>query len=139
MLFSSQPSFSHLGIVQTLCDLPSALGLTKTSKTLTKGVFSRCPLLCQNVSLFFPIIYWETGGKEVESGRKRYEGVAFGGIKYDAVGTSRKRYYAVSYGAIEKMSLYFCSVRRQLFNILQNTKYQLTIQIFMSLLKHESK
>ena len=30
MLVSSQPSFSRLGIVQTLCDLPSALGLTKT-------------------------------------------------------------------------------------------------------------
>ena len=29
-LVSSQPSFSRLGIVQTLRDLPSALGLTKT-------------------------------------------------------------------------------------------------------------
>ena len=30
MLVSSQPSFSRLGIVQTLRDLPSAPGLSKT-------------------------------------------------------------------------------------------------------------
>ena len=65
------------------------------SITLTKGAFSRSPLLCHNIPQCIPIIYWETGGKEVENGRKRLEVVAFSGIRYDAVGSSKKRYNAV--------------------------------------------
>ena len=63
--------------------------------TLTKGALSRCPLLGQNTSLFFPTTQWETGGKEVESGRKRYDAVVAGRIMYDAVEPCKKRYDAV--------------------------------------------
>ena len=48
----------------------------------------------------FPIYDWESEGKEVESGRKRYEGVASGRTKYDAVESGRKRYNSVGSGTM---------------------------------------
>ena len=79
------------------------------SITLTKSVFSRCPLSCYYIPATFPLYDWESGGKDVESGRKKCEGEAFGRIVYDAVGCGTKRYETVRSGTWQKMFLYLCS------------------------------
>ena len=57
------------------------LGLTSETRhddTFSKSAFPSSPLSCYYIPTTFPIYDWESGGKEVESGRKRYEVVALG-------------------------------------------------------------
>ena len=68
-LFSPQPSFSRFGRGQTLRDLPSALGLTKTFKSslprylAMMGVYMVCLTVLKVVEYFVMVSVGHGGGK----------------------------------------------------------------------------